>query len=201
MKRDHPTELADPARTKVEAEPIVPQQFEKGDRAYTVELLDFLSEDYGLLLRRLTRKFGSNDFAADALQDLYVRIRTRSLSGHIDKPRAYLYRMAVNLGLNLVRREKRSTQIDESMIESLVDAAPDSERVATGINELNLLVQELSKLPERRRTIFVARWRDEKELAVIASELGLHRRTVQKELARAEAHLRIVLGRDLKKSP
>ncbi|WP_176590491.1 MULTISPECIES: RNA polymerase sigma factor [Sphingobium] len=195
MKRDRATELPDPARAKADAGLIAPRRFEKEDRAPTVDLLDFLSQDYVQFLRRLTRKFGSIDFATDVLQDLYVRICTGSLSSSIDKPRAYLYRMAVNLGHNLVRREKRNTPLDASMIENLVDTAPDSERVLIGISELNFVLHELSMLPERRRAIFLARWRDEKELATIASEFGLHRRTVQKELARTEAHLRFVLRR------
>jgi len=172
---------------------MAPQSFETEERAQTVDLLEFLLKDYALLLRRLTRKFGSIDFAADALQDLYVRICAGSLSNSINKPQAYLYRMAVNLGHNLVRREKRNASLDASMFENLADTAPDSERVVIGISELNFVLHELRMLPERRRAIFLARWRDEKELAAIASEFGLHRRTVQKELARTEAHLRFVL--------
>ena len=195
MKRDRATEHSDPARVKAEAGLIAPRTFEKDDRTQAVDLLDFLSRDYAQLLRRLTRKFGSTDFAADALQDLYVRICTASLSSGIDKPRAYLYRMAVNLGYNLIRREKRNTPLDPSMIENLVDTAPGPERGVIGISELNLVLHELRMLPERRRAIFLARWRDGKELAAIASEFGLHRRTVQKELARTETHLRFVLRR------
>nr|WP_087572877.1 sigma-70 family RNA polymerase sigma factor [Sphingomonas sp. CDS-1] len=195
MKRDRETELPDPARINAQAGLVAPQPFENEDRAQNVVLLDFLSKDYAQLLHRLTRKFGSIDFAADALQDLYVRICTGSLSSRIDKPRAYLYRMAVNLGYNLVRREKRNTPLDARMIENLVDTAPGSERVVIGISDLNFVLHELRMLPERRRAIFLARWRDEKELAAIASEFGLHRRTVQKELARTEAYLRFVLRR------
>jgi len=81
------------------------------------------------------------------------------------------------------------------MIENLVDTAPNPERGAIGTSELNFVLRELRMLPERRQAIFLARWRDEKELAAIASKFGLHRRTVQEELARTETHLRFVLRR------
>ena len=166
--------------------------------APAIDLLQFLTKDYAHLLRRLTRRFGSIDFAADALQDVYVRLRTGPLKGKVSRPRAYLYRMAVNLGLNVARRDERSRPLEASLIENFADTAPNSERIVAGINELDFVLQELHKLPDQRKAIFLARWRDEKELAVIAGEFGLHRRTVQKELARIEKHLRVVLGRSAK---
>ena len=107
MKRDRATGRPDPARVKAEAGLIAPRTFEKDDRTQAVDLLDFLSRDYAQLLRRLTRKFGSTDFAADALQDLYVRICTASLSSSIDKPRAYLYQWLSIWAITSSAREAR----------------------------------------------------------------------------------------------
>ncbi len=106
--------------------------------------------------------------------------------------------MAVNQGLNLARRDERRGPFEVGLIENLADPAPSSERVVAGISEIDFILQELHKLPDQRKAIFLARWRDEKELAVIAGEFGLHRRTVQKELARTEKHLRVVLDRSVK---
>jgi len=198
MKRERATELSDSGRVNAEASPTAPPRLEQEGVAPRVDLLHFLLKDYAQLLRQLTKKFGSIDFASDALHDLYERIRTESLRSNIDSPRAYLYRMAVNLGLNIVRRDKRNMPLEPAFIENLADTAPDAERVVAGINELNFVLDELYTLPDQRRAIFIARWRDEKELAAIASEFGLHRRTVQKELARSEEHLRAVLGRGQK---
>ncbi|MFW2448503.1 MAG: sigma factor-like helix-turn-helix DNA-binding protein [Qipengyuania pacifica] len=56
-------------------------------------------------------------------------------------------------------------------------------------------LQALHALPIRRQAIFLAKWRDEKTQGEIAAEFGLHKRSVQKELARAEKYLRKVLRR------
>lgn len=92
--------------------------------------------------------------------------------------------MAVNHGLNRVRRDKRLPLIDPSALESFVDLAPDPERIAAAIVELRALSRGLVNLPQKRKAIFLRRWRDEKEIDIIAKEFGLHARTVQKELER-----------------
>ncbi|HEX7820705.1 MAG TPA: sigma-70 region 4 domain-containing protein [Sphingobium sp.] len=60
----------------------------------------------------------------------------------------------------------------------------------TGIHDLDLALSALRELPVRQQQIFLAWWRDEKSQAEIASLFGLHKRTVQKELARTEAYIR-----------
>ena len=198
MRRSQGNQLPTTDRIEAGGRPLAPRCIERENMAPAIDLLQFLTKDYAHLLRRLTRRFGSIDFAADALQDVYVRLRTGPLKGKVSRPRAYLYRMAVNRGLNLARRDERSRPLEASLIENFADTAPNSERIVAGINELDFVLQELHKLPGQRKAIFLARWRDEKELAVIAGEFGLHRRTVQKELARTEKHLRVVLDRSVK---
>jgi RNA polymerase sigma-70 factor (ECF subfamily) len=48
----------------------------------------------------------------------------------------------------------------------------------------------LDALPLQRKQIFLARWRDDKSHDEIAAQFGIHKRTVQKQLARAERFIR-----------
>lgn len=190
---DHHSDIGDAGNEVRSSE--APHLCRGGNPQPVAELLQFLTANYARLLHRLAGKFGSIDFAADTLHDVYVKIRSGMVAHEVRKPSAYLYRMAVNQGLNRVRSQLRFSLIELSAIDSFADAAPDPERIAAAIMELRNLYRELDRLPEQRRVIFLRRWSDGKEIDEIAEEFGIHRRTVQKELARAEIFLRYVLGR------
>jgi RNA polymerase sigma-70 factor (ECF subfamily) len=76
------------------------------------------------------------------------------------------------------------------MIQSLRDEAPGPERTALAKQDVGKLLGALAALPEQRREIFLARWRDDLSHREIAALFGVHKRTVQKELAKAERFLR-----------
>jgi len=159
-------------------------------------LLRLLEAEYGRLLARLTSSLRSSDAATDALHDAYLKLGSGAAVGEIRQPLSYLYRMAINLAKNRRRRETRFAPVDISDFDTLPDDAPNPEYVVGAQQEMARALSALSALPTRQREIFLARWRDDKTQAQIAEEFRLHKRTVQKELTRAERHLRAVLGRE-----
>jgi RNA polymerase sigma factor (sigma-70 family) len=166
-----------------------------GDRSITL-LLSVLRCDYEMLLDRLAVRLGSREAAIEALHDVYLKLRNDIAIGNVNSPRAYLYRMALNLTANARRKVDRMMIVDPSSLTSFADAAPDPEKVAIASDEFAHAMQALHELPYRCREIFLAKWRDEKPQAAIAAEFGLHKRSVQKELARAEGHIRRKLRRE-----
>src|SRR3546814_1455689 len=88
-----------------------------------------------------------------------------------------------------------SMTVDDFILALVPDIAPDPEQVAFARLEMERAFQALHAMPERRRQLFLARWRDGMPQAEIALEFGLHKRSVQKELVRAETFLRKVLRR------
>ena len=157
-------------------------------------LLDTLLMDYDFLKGRLTAYTGSAEQAADILQDVYLKLRSDPQIGEVRLPRSYLYRMALNLAKNQRRNGSRWVAVDDMVILALPDEAPDPERVVLASDEMRRAIEYLHRVPARQRAIFLARWRDEKSQIEIASEFGIHKRTVQKELERAERYLRKKLG-------
>jgi RNA polymerase sigma factor (sigma-70 family) len=148
-----------------------------------------LETDYDGLVQRLAMALRSQDRAADALHDTYLRLSGSPAVGQVRNPLAYLYRMAINLAHNVRQRELRSVALPPSFIDGWQDLDPGPERTAIALVDHEKLLTELGSLPDQRRNIFLARWRDGLSHADIASRFGLHKRTVQKELARAERHL------------
>ncbi|EQB15947.1 hypothetical protein RLDS_09525 [Sphingobium lactosutens DS20] len=94
-----------------------------------------------------------------------------------------------------MRRAARTASVDKAELEAVPDAAPDPERAALASREMEHAIAALHQLPPKSRAIFLARWRDEKANEEIAVAFGMHKRSVQKDLARTELHLRRLLGR------
>jgi len=161
--------------------------------ASTNTLLAALEIDYPLLLQRLTGKFGSREAAVEALHDTYIKLRSGPDIGQIRSPRAYLYRMALNLARNRRRNEARIVPFANAAFLDLPDAAPSQDRVVAAAQEITLAITALHSMSIKRQQIFLAKWRDDKSQAEIAAEFGMHKRSVQKELAKAEASVRATL--------
>lgn len=159
------------------------------------QLLALLEVEYESLLTRLSAHLRSPEAAADALHDVYVKLRAEPAIGDLRNPRSYLYRMAVNLAMNRRRGERHTVNMDAVELSEFPDGAPDQESAALAMDEMDRALRALHALPAKRQAIFLAKWRDEKSQAEIAAELGLHKRSVQKELARAETYLRKILRR------
>lgn len=186
------------ARTKTAGAPV---HTERGSGDPLKRLLVLLEAEYGVLLARLTGALRSADAATEALHDAYVKLESGAVVGEIRHPLSYLYRMAINLAKNRRRHEMLFTPADAAAVVGLADEAPDSERAVGAKQALARVFDALETLPVQRRDIFLAAWRDEKKQVEIAAEFRLHKRTVQKELARAERHLRTALCGELPRDP
>lgn len=164
-----------------------------GARDELTQLRDTLERDYSSLVGRLTIALRSRDDAVTALHDAYVRLANAPSVGEVRQPFAYLYRMALNLARNSFKREARYIDIDQDRLIELPDDAPDPEQATQMKIDARRATDVLANLSDRRREIFLARWRDGLGHAEIAVQFGLHKRTVQKELARAERFLKKLL--------
>lgn len=185
-----------------DSEPSQPAQASELDASFQAtsqspvqQLLALLEIEYEPLLTRLSAHLRSPEAAADALHDVYVKLRAEPSIGDLYNPLAYLYRMAVNLAKNRSRSDRHTVNIDDAGLSEFPDSAPDQESAALATDEMSRVLRALHTLPAQRQAIFLAKWRDEKSQGEIAVEFGLHKRSVQKELARAEAHLRKILRR------
>ncbi len=172
---------------------VAPFRTERIADAALERLLALLEAEYDLLLLRLTGALRSADAATEALHDAYLKLQSGAAIGEVRKPIAYLYRMAINQAKNRRRHEMLFTPADAAAVVDLTDDAPDPERAAGARLALARVLDALETLPTQRRDIFLAAWRDEKTQVEIAAKFAIHKRTVQKELARAERHLRTAL--------
>lgn len=152
-------------------------------------LRELLLADYSGIDQRLTRRLGSADLASDVLQETYLRIDAMTDLGSIQSPKAYLFRIALNIAND--RRRAESRRLTAGEIDCLLDIPddrPDPEREAEDRAEVGQLKRAIAELPERRRAVLTLSRIDGLPHREIAARLGVTVRTVETDLKQAIEH-------------
>ena len=155
----------------------------------TTTLRDLLLADYSGIDQRLTRRLGSADLASDVLQETYLRIEAMADVGAIQSPKAYLFRIALNIAND--RRRAESRRLTAGEIDCLLDIPddrPDPERETEDRSEVEQLRRAIAELPERRRVVLTLSRIDGLPHREIAARLGVTVRTVETDLKQAIEH-------------
>lgn len=152
-------------------------------------LQELLTNRYGALKTRLTRRLGSQDWAEEALQDTYLRLDGAEITGAVRNPTAYLFRTAFNIALNQMRADRRrlsAAEVDGLL--HIADEAPDALQVFEGRAEISRLSKIIAKLPERQRAILLASRVEGTSRQQIAERFGISVGMVDKELQQAQEY-------------
>lgn len=140
-------------------------------------LADLYRRYAGWLADRLRRRFG-DDLAEDLVQETYLRVAPFNQAGEIRHPRAFLLRVATNLGVDLGRRAARARA-----------ASPPSRPYAEASQFDDLLLREVVlSLPTPLQDVFVLSRFAGLTYEEIAARLGLSVKTVEWRMSRALAH-------------
>jgi RNA polymerase sigma factor (sigma-70 family) len=152
-------------------------------------LRDLLLADYNDFDRRLTRRLGSADLASDVLHETYLRVESIGETGAVNRPKAYLFRIALNIANDRRRVENRRLTVDEvDALLDIPDDRPDAARVIEDRSELSLLKRAIAELPERRRNVLILSRIEGLPNREIAARLGLTVRTIETDLKQAVEH-------------
>ncbi|MGO4684849.1 RNA polymerase sigma factor [Hyphomicrobium sp. 2TAF46] len=159
-----------------------------------------LVDDYYGLKQRLARRFGSADFASEVLHEAWMRldrIDANASSAAVHNPKAYLYRIALNVATDRQRADK--SWLSKIEIEALYRRAQDDldpARIVEARLELDALANAINELPPRRRAVFIAARLEHLPYKVIAERHGITLRVVDRELKAALDHLSEVLNKN-----
>lgn len=142
----------------------------------------------------LRRRTGCEHTAQDLLQEVWLRVARASDGApfEIANPEAFLQRVAGNLALDWLRRNRfRAAFYDtEADPAGVASTAPDAERsymARRAVDYLRIVVDELP--PARRKAFLLCRGEGltAKEAGL---RLGIAEKTVKHQLAAAHAHIR-----------
>ncbi|WP_063627835.1 RNA polymerase sigma factor [Bradyrhizobium sp. WSM3983] len=152
-------------------------------------LRDLLLAEYHDLNRRLSRRLGSAENASEVLHETYLRLEKISEIAEVRSPKAYLFRIALNIAND--RRRSEIRRLTTSEIETLLeipDDQPDAARVIEDRSEIKLLRRAIAELPERRRRALLLSRVEGMTNREIAELLGVTVRTIETDLKQAIEH-------------
>ena len=147
------------------------------------------------LFSYIVRRVGCVDTAHDILQDIFLRLARLTSDRPIKNPRAFLYRITVNLVTDRLRAEARRerTFASPEQMHWIPGNDPTPEALCEEAQQLQGLENALANLPPRCREIFILNrfegWSHER----IAKEMGISKSWVEKNVARAIVHLKQAL--------
>ncbi|WP_210210314.1 RNA polymerase sigma factor [Altericroceibacterium spongiae] len=156
-------------------------------------LIASFQEHYEQLLRFLTRRTGDVDRAADVAQETYFKLAAIEVEDQpIENRQAYIYRVAGNLAIDMMRREGRETKwiAGGEPDETVTDPSPSPERIAISRDRLRCFDEALNTLPPKARLALLMFRVDGLSHAEIAERLNVSKSMVAKYLAQALRHCR-----------
>lgn len=139
----------------------------------------------GELRAYLRGRFPTLPDVDDLVQETYARLIKARATGQATLTRAYLFVVARNVALDLIRREKvvaidRLAEVDDLYV---VEERPDAAETLNHEQELALLDDAMRALPPRCREILTLRRIEGLSHRAIAEQLGIAESTVNAQLA------------------
>ncbi len=166
------------------------QQAQNGDRSAFGELV---RRHYASVVNVVYRLCGEAGLAEDMAQEAFLRAWINLPSFHPESPlRNWLYRIAVNAALDVLRR-KTETPVEDERIEMVTDQAPGPEAALIAKEQAAFLQQAMKSLPEAARSVLVLREYGELSYQEIAAVLDIPIGTVMSRLNYARNRLRELL--------
>jgi len=157
-----------------------------------------LVENYDSLIKHLTRRLGSSDFAYEALHETFVRLDGVPETTEVRSPADYVFRTAVNIAKN--RKKAQNYRLSPSEVEALIDVtdeAPDPARAAEARSDLQAFERALLQLPERSRRVLRLMSLEGKTAQETAEILQVSVRTVAADYQQGLQHCANSLHRPL----
>ena len=149
------------------------------------------------LVRMFTRRTRNQADAHDLVQDVFFRFaRLRENAFRLDKPQAYLRRIAANLLKDRAKSAARHSAALHVVADEETLAGIDQQRALESRDILRRLETALMKLRPRTREIFMAHRIEGLSYAEIAERTGLSIKGVEKQMSKAILQLDRLLHRN-----
>lgn len=161
-----------------------------------VKLRRHLAENYDSLIKHLSRRLGSTDFAYEALHETFVRLDNVPDTTEVQSPPHYLFRAAVNVAKN--RHKAGSYRVSPAEIDAefkIADTAPTPAQIAEERSDFEAFERALRELPERQRRVLQLVALDGKSAQEAAAQLGITVRTLTSDYTQALEHCATSIGR------
>lgn len=166
----------------------------KGDKKLYEEILDRYEKKIYFYLRRLT---GWDQLSVeDMVQDTFIKVYKNLASFDLKlKFSSWIYRIAHNVGVDFLKTQKRTTNIDD-LEEVLASKQTSVEDLAIAEVEKDLLKNALKKIDWKYREVILLYYLEERSYEEMSDILQIPVSTVGVLLMRAKKKLKELLTKD-----
>lgn len=148
------------------------------------------------LTRLVSRRTGSADDAHDLVQDVFYRLaRLRGRLPDLERPQAYLRRIAANLLKDRAKLEGRRSAALHVVAQDETLLGNDQQRLLESRDMLRRLEAAIMRLRPRTREVFMAHRVEGLSYVEIAERTGLSVKGVEKQMSKALVQLDRILSR------
>lgn len=147
------------------------------------------------LLRFFGRRTGAGVDTADLVQETFLRFMRGMPARTVEKPTAYLHRIARNLLFDRTRyRGRRGAFLTPLPIDDVsLSVPPTQSHLIEASQMMDSYRQAVEALPPRTRQVFLLHRVDELSYKAIAEQLGISVRTVEWHITEALMRIRRIL--------
>ncbi len=172
------------------------KQVLKGDQDAYAEVVEIYGEKvFQICYRMLGNRHEAEDIAQEAFLRAYVNIHSFNINLKFS---SWLYRIATNLCIDRIRKKKPDYYLDAEVagtdgLTMYSQIASDTSLPEDDVESLELqetIQREISKLPEKYRTVIVLKYIEELSLNEISKILDLPLGTVKTRIHRGREALR-----------
>jgi RNA polymerase sigma-70 factor (ECF subfamily) len=165
--------------------------------------IDALYERHGHELRRfLVSRLRNRTDVDDCIQETFFNIWRQEIRGMLrEDTRGYLFTTAMNVARDICRRGRARREAQQEPLSDYVNSicsTDDADRLLSSRECLRLVESELAKIRPSTREVFLLHHVMHMSFDEISRHLGISTRTVEREMARALAHLQSALGETIK---
>lgn len=143
------------------------------------------------LVRFLTLRLQSENEAKEVAQEAYVRLLQLDRPGVHSFLRAQLFRIAMNLAVDRLRRRNIELRAARAELFDELDDVHEPERSVLAAEELDLLCLSLDELPEPCRRAFLLHRLEGLSVEQIAQRMNVTGRMIRHHLGRALIYCRL----------
>ena len=155
------------------------------------DIASLFREHNHALVRFLTLRLQSENEAKEVAQEAYVRLLQLDRPGVHSFLRAQLFRIAMNLAVDRLRRRNTELRAARAELFDELDDVHEPERNALAAEELDLVRRSLDELPETCRRAFLLHRLEGLSVDEIASQMQVTGRMVRHHLTRALIYCRL----------
>jgi RNA polymerase sigma-70 factor (ECF subfamily) len=113
------------------------------------------------LLQYATRILGDSDRARDVVQETFVKLQNEKRQQLDDAPAKWLFTVCRNGALNICRKEKRMTYLDQELLETRESEQPAPYEKLEAKEASGFLLKILSTLPPRQQEVLQLKFQND----------------------------------------